>query len=286
MANHWKLKINVLTDGLLLVNLQKAHLLGGSMSFKDAGKAVAVCRQLCALFDHAYGTVLAYPYGSIALASSYRDTPTDMQFLSLAHAQELQAIAAANPVLKNPWDFFAPHVDFMPDTLARYLTAVAATGGQQQLHGDYALADTTDSEFVDGFDGSDEDHPEAIIEAPFVLGHDPLCDAWSAFKDRLGRSTGVAEAMREDGVKRVLVGGIPYATYIARTVMDGLGLGFEMVLVEDACAGTLPRLQDLWNLQLGMRSRGALVVSASVIHGDVDRIPDLSSFLFEHDDLN
>jgi nicotinamidase-related amidase len=274
-----KIIVRPRTDALLLVNLQKAYLPGGSMPIKDAGKAVHACERLATVLNNVYATVLAYPRGSVALASTYRKIAHDVRFVTFAQARGWLSEMRAEPGVVRPIDFFSPDSDLDPERLMRYLEAIAVTGGSQILHPDHAILGTDDAEFAGRFD--EVDAVRVDEESIYVLGSDPMCDAWSAFRDRLGRSTELAEDMRRDGVTRVFVGGMPFSTFVHRTVMDGQSLGFQMVLVEDATAGTMPRLQDLWHARGEMQSHGAMSAHVSDVSRSDAAILDLSELICE-----
>ncbi len=57
----------------------------------------------------------------------------------------------------------------------------------------------------------------------------PDKDAYSGFQD-----TGLAQRLREAGVRRVFVGGLATDYCVLNTVRDALAEGFEVVLLEDA----------------------------------------------------
>lgn len=80
-------------------------------------------------------------------------------------------------------------------------------------------------------------HPELAPPSDAVVvskGMDPSADAYSAFQaeDDAGRLLGDALAAR--GVRRIYVSGLATDYCVRATVLDALGAGFEVVVLEDA----------------------------------------------------
>ncbi len=63
-------------------------------------------------------------------------------------------------------------------------------------------------------------------------GADPNEEAYSGFQ-----GTSLAQQLQKAGVKRVFVAGLATDFCVWATVLDAIKLGFETVLVEDACRG-------------------------------------------------
>jgi len=91
---------------------------------------------------------------------------------------------------------------------------------------------------VEGTPGADF-HPELDATAlRFVLrkGANREMDSYSAFVENDGRTTtGLAGLLRELGVERIFVSGLATDVCVRATALDGLGAGFQVALLEDAC---------------------------------------------------
>lgn len=86
----------------------------------------------------------------------------------------------------------------------------------------HCVQDSKDAEF----------HPDLRLPADTRIlskGYDPDKEAYSAFD-----GTGLADILREAGVKRVLVGGLATDYCVLNTVLDALKQGFETWLLVDA----------------------------------------------------
>jgi nicotinamidase-related amidase len=84
-------------------------------------------------------------------------------------------------------------------------------------------------------------HPDLIVLPEDLIvrkGWQPMIDAYSAFEDNGHlQSTGLAEQLRREGVRRVVVTGVALDFCVMWTALDAVAAGFETVLVLD---GVLP----------------------------------------------
>lgn len=91
---------------------------------------------------------------------------------------------------------------------------------------------------VEGTPGADF-HPRLDDTAVrFVLrkGMNREMDSYSAFVENDRRTTtGLAGLLRELGVERIFVSGLATDVCVRATALDGLGAGFQVALLEDAC---------------------------------------------------
>lgn len=73
------------------------------------------------------------------------------------------------------------------------------------------------------------------IEAIFRKGMDPEIDSYSGFYDNGRRkNTGMAGYLRDRGIKTIYICGIAADFCVYYTAIDGLDLGFEVFIIEDA----------------------------------------------------
>ena len=88
----------------------------------------------------------------------------------------------------------------------------------------------------------------------------PLKDAYSAFDD-----TGLANTLKEKGIKRVFVGGLATDYCVKATVLDAIDNGFCTFLLEDASRGVDVKKGDTQNAINEMLARGAIAITLSDI---------------------
>lgn len=71
-------------------------------------------------------------------------------------------------------------------------------------------------------------------------GQDPMYDSYSAFRDDGGANTELHSILQALGVKHLIVYGIATDYCVKASVMDALGLGYSVVVVEDLIRGVAP----------------------------------------------
>lgn len=90
---------------------------------------------------------------------------------------------------------------------------------------------------VQGTKGAELHSDLSIPHALFTLqkGGRPDFDSYSAFNEADGKSTGLAEQLRERGIRRVFICGLATDYCVAWSAKDARKAGFGTVVVEDAC---------------------------------------------------
>lgn len=110
---------------------------------------------------------------------------------------------------------------------------------------------------VQGTPGA-ELHPaldRAKVDVLVEKGQDPHSQGYSGFQD-----TRLGDLLRERGVDRVFVGGLATDYCVKNTVLDALGLGFQVTVVEDAVGGVDVEPGDSERAIEEMRAAGADLV--------------------------
>ncbi|MEF8793352.1 nicotinamidase [Thiohalorhabdus sp.] len=100
-------------------------------------------------------------------------------------------------------------------------------------------------------------HPDLQLPEEAVIiskGTDPGRDQYSAFDD-----TGLAKRMREQGVQRVWTGGLAQDVCVRASVLDGLGEGFAVHLVQPATRPVDVNPGDGERALADMREAGAII---------------------------
>jgi nicotinamidase/pyrazinamidase len=123
--------------------------------------------------------------------------------------------------------------------------------GEQILWPDHCVQGTADAEF----------HPALTIpHAQLVVrkGYHPEIDSYSAFleADRATR-TGLAGYLNERGLRRVFLCGLATDFCVAWSAMDARRMGFEALVIEDACRAidTAGSLAAAWQGMLAANVR-------------------------------
>ena len=113
---------------------------------------------------------------------------------------------------------------------------------------------------VQGTPGA-ELHPaldEARVDVVIDKGQDPNSQGYSAFQD-----TRLGDLLRERGVDRLFVTGLATDYCVKNSVLDALGLGFDVTVVEDAVRGVDVQPGDSERALEQMEHAGAHVATSS-----------------------
>jgi nicotinamidase/pyrazinamidase len=113
---------------------------------------------------------------------------------------------------------------------------------------------------VQGTPGA-ELHPaldQAKVDVVIDKGQDPNSQGYSAFQD-----TRLGDLLRERGVDRLFVTGLATDYCVKNSVLDALGLGFDVTVVEDAVRGVDVRPGDSEHALEQMEHAGAHVATSS-----------------------
>lgn len=101
--------------------------------------------------------------------------------------------------------------------------------GQQTLWPDHCLQGSSGAAFPPALDIP---HTELIVRKGFRRG----IDSYSAFlENNHATPTGLAGYLRERGLERLFLCGLAYDFCVRFSAIDGTALGFECLVIEDAC---------------------------------------------------
>ncbi len=134
-----------------------------------------------------------------------------------------------NVVLTQDWHP-AGHSSFASSHVGRHpFDIITLAYGEQTLWPDHCVQSTPGASF----------HPQLDIpHAALILrkGFRRAIDSYSAFFENDRKTeTGLRGYLKERGLHRVFVAGLALDFCVRFTVEDAVGIGFETVLVEDAC---------------------------------------------------
>lgn len=105
------------------------------------------------------------------------------------------------------------------------------------------------------------DTVSAIVRKGMAQG----VDSYSAFFDNDGQNpTGLKGFLQERGVTRIVVCGLAYDVCVTHTALDGMALGFETCVVEDASASALQPWADV---SMALAAKGVRIVQAQDLRG-------------------
>lgn len=102
----------------------------------------------------------------------------------------------------------------------------------------------------------------------FAKGTQREVDSYSGFFDNLRRrSTGLGEYLKRLGIERLYILGLATDYCVRATALDARSLGFETLLVLDACRGVELRPGDVQQALAEMRQAGVQLVHSSDVLG-------------------
>ena len=81
---------------------------------------------------------------------------------------------------------------------------------------------------------------ESLFTAIVKKGMDPAFDSYSGFFDDGKKETGLAEILKDAGIKKLIIYGLATDYCVKATVMDAIMLGFEVTLIQNLCKGVAP----------------------------------------------
>ena len=106
----------------------------------------------------------------------------------------------------------------------------------------------------------------ACQENVFRKGMNPAVDSYSGFFDNGQRkSTGLEDFLRQQTVSRVFVCGLATDYCVRFTAFDARQLGFDTILLEDACRGVNLQPDDVANALADMEAAGIRISATSEI---------------------
>jgi nicotinamidase/pyrazinamidase len=133
---------------------------------------------------------------------------------------------------------------------------ITLNGIEQVLWPDHCVQGSSGASFASRLD-------VARCTEVFRKGADPLIDSYSGFFDNdHATATGLEAFLKERGVRRVYVAGLATDYCVRFTALDALALGFETVLVEDACRAVNLSPSDGADAIAAIRDAGGTTVSA------------------------
>ncbi|MEZ4776041.1 MAG: bifunctional nicotinamidase/pyrazinamidase [Bacteroidia bacterium] len=129
-------------------------------------------------------------------------------------------------------------------------------GLQQILWPVHCVQESPGAEFARDLDTS-------AIDRVFTKGTDPEIDSYSGFFDNGRRkATGLGQYLQDKGVDTVYVVGLATDYCVKYTALDARSLGFETVLVADACRGVNLSPNDSQKAIEEMQAAGVTIITS------------------------
>jgi NAD+ synthase (glutamine-hydrolysing) len=153
----------------------------------------------------------------------------------------------------------ADHVSFAQTHSRAPGECLSIDGVDQPLFNVHCVAGTTGSEFIDGLDTSK-------VTRIFQKGTKSDTDSFSGFIDNKGgKATDLEDFLKQRGVKTIYVTGLATDYCVERTATDGVALGFDVSVVEDACRGVNANKGDVDRAIERMKRAGVKMTTSNEV---------------------
>jgi nicotinamidase/pyrazinamidase len=121
----------------------------------------------------------------------------------------------------------------------------------------HCVQGTPGADFIPGLD-------RAKWATIFQKGIDPSIDSYSGFFDNLKRrATGMGDYLKSQEVNHIFLLGLATDYCVQATALDGIELGFEITLIEDACRGVELNPGDVRKAVEQMRLAGVRIAHSA-----------------------
>ena len=148
------------------------------------------------------------------------------------------------------------HISFASTHGKKVGEAIRTNGIEQVLWPDHCVQNTWGAEFRSSLDTSG-------ISRVFLKGTDPQIDSYSGFFDNQHlRSTGLEDYLKDKEVRVIYIAGLATNVCVQFTALDGVELGFETLVIEDACRGVELEPGDIDRAWENMRASGVKIIKS------------------------
>ena len=164
--------------------------------------------------------------GSMAIGGA------DREYLDAAETQTRRLKALGYPIYATQDWHPANHISFFSnhDNATPY-DVIKIEGRQQVLWPPHCIQDSPNARIL---------MDEALFTAIVKKGMDPAFDSYSGFFDDGKKDTGLADILKDAGIKKLVIYGLATDYCVKATVMDARMLGFDVTLIKDLCRGVAP----------------------------------------------
>jgi nicotinamidase/pyrazinamidase len=102
------------------------------------------------------------------------------------------------------------------------------------------------------------------FQVEFHKGSDPKIDSYSAFFDNARkRSTGLEDFLNKNNVKEVYLAGVATDYCVLYSALDAIDLGFDVYIIQDACAGIDLQKGDIQKSLNAISAAGGRIIQSS-----------------------
>lgn len=242
-----KIVVDPTTDAILHVDVQTAFMpdhqwdgkpvKGGGLPVPGGHEIVPVVLRNTSYFpvERRFASLDQHPKGHISWATSYAAGYKPYDDLTLDMVTEWVSSGLSRESLIR-----ADGISLLD--LVNYLSGTPEK--KQTLWPEHAEIGTEEAELHSALRGLG-------FRLVLLKGYDQLCDSYSAERDNLGRSTGLAEQMAEEGVKRVFMDGNAFTHCVGWGALGFAARGFEVFVIKDATRSVpIPGLEEEMTRQL------------------------------------
>ncbi|NDY73221.1 bifunctional nicotinamidase/pyrazinamidase [Desulfobacter hydrogenophilus] len=164
--------------------------------------------------------------GSLAVGDA------DREYLNAAETQTRRLKALGYPIYATQDWHPANHISFFSNhDNAKPYDVIEIEGRQQVLWPPHCVQDTANARIL---------MDESLFTAIVKKGMDPAFDSYSGFFDDGKKETGLADILKNAGIKKLIIYGLATDYCVKATVMDAIMLGFDVTLIKDLCRGVTP----------------------------------------------
>ncbi|PIE62250.1 MAG: nicotinamidase/pyrazinamidase [Desulfobacter postgatei] len=164
--------------------------------------------------------------GSLAVGGA------DQEYLDAAETQTRRLKALGYPVYATQDWHPADHISFFSNhDNAQAYDVIEIEGRQQVLWPPHCVQDTPNARIL---------MDESLFTAIVKKGMDPAFDSYSGFFDDGKKDTGLADILKDAGIRQVIIYGLATDYCVKATVMDARMLGVDVILLKDLCRGVAP----------------------------------------------
>jgi len=164
--------------------------------------------------------------GSLAVAGA------DQEYLDAAERETRRLKALGYPIYATQDWHPANHISFFSNhDNANPFDVIEIEGRQQILWPPHCVQESPNARIL---------MDESLFTAIVKKGMDPAFDSYSGFFDDGKKETGLADILKNAGIKKLIIYGLTTDYCVKATVMDARMLGFDVILIKDLCRGVAP----------------------------------------------
>nr|WP_320190552.1 bifunctional nicotinamidase/pyrazinamidase [uncultured Desulfobacter sp.] len=168
--------------------------------------------------------------GSLAVGGA------DQAYLDSAEAETRRLKALGYPIYATQDWHPADHISFFSNhSNANPYDLIEIEGRQQVLWPPHCVQESPGAQIL---------MEDSLFTAIVKKGMDPAFDSYSGFFDDGKKATGLADILKDAGIKKLIIYGLATDYCVKATVMDAVMLGFDVTLIEDLCRGVAPETTD------------------------------------------